>query len=190
VTPRDRRALLLGGLLVASAWLAIKVIPAAGGGWQRVTDRLQQSRILLGETRAVIADLPGMEDSVRAMTTRIAHLGPRLLTGATAELAQEDLAARVTSLAGWHRMAVVSLTRVPDSTEAGLLRRIRATAVLQGDFRGTAGILRSLARDSVATVVERTKVASLEPQAPGASPEKLQVELELTAWYLGRSRGT
>lgn len=189
MTPRDRRAALLGGLTIMVALLVLKVIPWSVRRWRLASERLEQNRVLLTETRQALASLPSMEDSMRTLTQAVARLAPRLLSGSSSDAAFSDLTARVTSLAGWHHAAMVTLNQTPDSTVAGSLRRVSATVVLQGDFRGVAGIVRTLARDSVAMVIERIRVTATEPVAPVSSPEKLQVELQLSSWYLAQGGG-
>lgn len=190
MTARERRVALIGGLTIVVALLLLKIFPWAVHNWRFASERLEQNRVLLAETRHALAELPRMEDSMRALTAAVSLIAPRLLSGSSADAALSDLSARMTAMAGWHHAALMNFTRQADSVNAGSLHRIGAVVVLQSDFRGLTGMIRSLARDSVATVVDRIKIVSMEPFGTEAAPEKLQIELQLSAWYLARSAGT
>lgn len=188
MTARDRKALLAGGAILIIAFVVTRVIPAAYSGWTSLNDRLDQQRRLLAETRIAIGELPRMETEMRQLTGAVSRTAPMLLSGANPGEATRDLSARLGSIAALEHAAVVGITEVPDSVEAGSLRRLTANAVVQSDFRGVARILERLANDSLSTVVERLRITGAEPRAAVNVPERLQVELRITAWYLAREQ--
>jgi Type II secretion system (T2SS), protein M subtype b len=186
--PRDRRALVLGVVLIGSAWLALRGIPRLAAAWQGQTDRLAAEERLLRETRDAIASLPHMEDSARNLTARVASLAPRILSGASAPVALSDLSGRFGTLAGLTHGCMTRFEALPDSVAAGPLRKVTATVGIETDFKGIAELLERLARDTLVTVVERVQLTPSDPQAPPATPERLDVELRVSAWYLRRGR--
>ncbi|MEO8139344.1 MAG: GspMb/PilO family protein [Gemmatimonadota bacterium] len=184
MTPRDRLALSLGGGMVLLAVLGLRVVPAVADRVNRSRSRLEERRTLLAETNAAIRGLSAMEDSARSLTGQVVALAPRLLVGPTASAALSDLSGQLTMLALRHHAQLVSLEAVPDSTTAGSLQRLTASAVMNTDFRSLAELLAVLARDPVALRADRIQVTPADPYASAAQPEQLHVELRLTGWYL------
>ncbi len=187
---RDRLALQLGGGLVLVAFLALRIAPGAVDRIIRSRARLHERRLLLAETNTAILGLSAMEDSARALTQRVVALAPRLLTGPTAPAALSDLSGQLTMLSLRHHAQLVSLERVPDSTTAGSLHRLTASAVVNTDFRGMAELLVALGRDPVAIRADHIVVVPADPYAAGAQAEQLRVELTVSGWYLGPAAGS
>lgn len=181
----DRLALLIGGIVVVGAWLLLRVVPAAGRGWERVQERLASQRLLLTETREAVEALPQMEDSARGLTIRVATLAPKLLTGSSASLAASDLSGRLNTLVSLSHGRTTRFETTADSTTAGPLRRVTAVVGIETDFRGLTELLQKLSRDATVTVVERLQITASDP-LPTDEAERLTVELRITAWYLGR----
>jgi hypothetical protein len=190
VTPRDRRAAMLGVAVVGAACLGLREIPRGVRQWRDARERLESQRILLTETRTALEALPRMEDSAKALTPQIAELAPRILAGSTAPVALSDLSGRLASIAGLLHARLVRFDPANDSTSAGPLRRVTAVAEVETDFRGVAELLAVLARDTLVTVVERVQLTAADPLALSATPERLDVELRISAWYLARGAGS
>lgn len=189
MTDRDRRAMRLGILLVATCWIVFKGLPWGVDAWRTLTERVQARRVLLAETQLTLAGLSRLEDSARALTSRIAVMSPRLLAGSNAEVALSDLTGRLRDLAGRHHARVVSVTAEPDSLSARRLRRLRTSVVIETDFRGVTELLSALARDSLVTVVHGLAIAGQQPWMGPDQPESLQLEMRLTAWYFHHEVG-
>jgi hypothetical protein len=58
--------------------------------------------------------------------------------------------------------------------------------VLEGDSRGTAGLIGALARGPVALATTDLTITAANPAAPGAVAELLKIELTVRGWYLSR----
>ena len=187
---RDRLALQVGGGLVLVAFLALKVVPEVVHRINSSRARLQERRTLLAETHAAIQGLPGMEDSARTLTHLVIALAPQLLTGPTAPAALSDLSGQLTMLGLRHHAQLVSLERVPDSTTAGSLHRLTASAVVNTDFRGLAELLVAVGKDPVGIRADHIVVVPADPYAAGAQAEQLRVELTVSGWYLGPAAGS
>jgi hypothetical protein len=186
MTSRDRWAVAIGGFLVVIAW-SLMHAPRAWRDWSAWNDRLDRNRALLRETKLAIAALPAMEDSMRRLSVAVASAAPQLLSGTLAAEAGADLAARLRSFTGLEHGSIVSMTPVIDTMGSGMLRRVGVTATIQTDFRGVAGIMRLIGRDSVAMIVDRLRVSRIEPSEAAGAAERLQVELRLWGWFLPRS---
>ena len=109
MTPRDRRAILLGLVILLGVWLGLRGVPRLAGRWIEARHRLDARHQLLAETRAALAGLPRMEDSARALTAAICGLAPRILTAGNAPLAHGR---------SWR----VNVVRKGDATRGGSVR--------------------------------------------------------------------
>ena len=184
MTPRDRLAVRLGGSLVVIALLGLRVVTAVVERIGGARTRLEERRALLAETNAAIGRLTAMEDSARILTGQVVALAPKLLVGPTAPAALSDLSGQLTMLAFRHHAQLVSLEALPDSTDAGSLRRLSAAAVLNTDFRGLAELLAVLARAPVVLRADQVQVTPADPYAARSEAEQLRVELRISGWYL------
>ena len=187
IGPRDRRALLVGAGAVALV-LTARLVPTALRDLAAARERLAASELLLQETRTAIRDLPTLEDSARVLTARVAALASRLLDASSESAALAELSRRLGTVLDRHQARLVRLDQLPDSLIAGALCEVRVALGFESDLRGVAGLLQTLAEGAVLLVPERITVSAENPFAAPPEPERLQVELRLTAWYLPRGR--
>lgn len=186
MTPRDLRALVLGAGVVLAGWSGLRLLPGAIASWRVQEERLGATRRLVLETTTALEALPRMEDSARVLTREVKNLAPRILSGSTRAVALSDLSGRLSLAAERHHGRFIRLTAVDDSLNAGPLQRVTASAAFQADFHGLAELLAVLARDPVVTVVEAADVAPLDGVVGTEGPERLEVQLRISAWFLAR----
>jgi hypothetical protein len=185
MTGRERRSLWLGLLTIVGAWLLLRGGPRVVGAFAASNERLAARRNLLAETRAALASLPRMEDSAKVLTAAVAGLAPRILSGNSAAVALSDLSGRLGTIAGRHHARLLRVEPAPGADSAGALRRVAATAEFESDFQGLAELLAVLAQDTLVIVVDRLQVSSeAASTTPPSTPERLEIELRLSAWYL------
>ncbi len=184
MTSTERRTLLFGVLVIGGAWLGLHALPAGLHRWNAGRERFIERERVLTETRRMLETLPLLEDSARVLTRAVASVGNQILSATDAPLAQNELAGRLRLIAARHGVMVLGASPVPDSTAAGQLRRVRASISLECDFRGLSEIMAALLRESVVIVTEHLSASATDPWADAATPERLQVELRLSAWYL------
>lgn len=183
LAPAERRMLLALCATLALA-LTLRVARPAGVAVLGIRDRVESERRLVAEVEAAITALPALEDSARVLRAAVVSLAPRLLAGGTDAAALADMSGRLGSLAGQHHGQLLRLEGQLDSATAGRLRRVRGRAVLETDFLGVAELLAILDRQALLLVPEQVSLRAAEPAASADAPERLQVELELTGWYL------
>jgi hypothetical protein len=189
VTPRDRHALMLGGLAIGAAVVVLRILP---WGVRRVVAAerdLSQRAALLGHTRAELEQVGAMEDSVTQLTRALAGLAPKLLSGRTPAEAGADLAGRLTLLASRHQVKLERQDQRPDSGAAGWLRRMVVRVAVESDIRGMAGLLRALAGGDAALSVDELRIVAADPGAPNTRPELLKGEVTVAGWYLCDRKG-
>jgi Type II secretion system (T2SS), protein M subtype b len=186
MSPRDRRALTLGGTVILAALLLLKLLPL---GWQTARDRAEQFRgraELLAGSRDLVAAAPMLQDSGVAIKGKLLALAPRILTGRNEAEAVADLSGRLSALAVSKRLRLSRSSALKDSTRAGSLHRLSMRIVLEGDTHGALGFLGNLASGAAVLVTDDLRIAARNPASPANLPEILEIEAVVHGWYLAR----
>jgi hypothetical protein len=183
MTPRDRRALRLGAVVVVTLVAATRVGPASARAVIGYRDSVQERAHALARTAALVAATPAMRDSLRDALSGVVGLAPQLVAGQTRADAGATLASLVSAMAtsGALRLArVESLTDSPN----GQPREVWVRAELEGDVRGVVRFLRRVeSGEPLLTVRE----FALTAPDPAASAEVLRLEITIGGWYWARS---
>ena len=93
MTARDRRALILGGVVVLGTVLLVRVLP---WGVRRVLGAeagLRERAALLARSRADLADAAMLRDSAAELGQALVGLAPKILSGNSPAEAMADLSA-------------------------------------------------------------------------------------------------
>jgi type II secretory pathway component PulM len=189
VTPRDRRALLVGGIAIAGAVLGLRVLPSAV---RRATDAhamLRERATLLAHTREEMADLPRLRDSAAVLSQALLALAPQVLSGSTPTEAGADLSGRMNLAASRAPAKVERLDPLPDSSGDGRLGRVRVHAALETDVRGLIALIRAIDGGDEVLKLDELRVEAPEPGTVQRGPEILKVEITVSGWYI-RPRST
>ena len=186
MTSRDRRAIVVGGALVATAVLGLRVVPGVAAHLVEEQDRVVERTALHARARDELANAVVLRDSAARLTRAIVALAPRILTGTAAEEAGADLAGRMNHAASGSSAKLERIEPVADTVRAGRLQRVRARAILETDVRGLAALLRRIEGDDAVLTVEQLTVTTTDPASPERAPELLRVEVTVSGWFLGK----
>jgi hypothetical protein len=186
MTPRDRRALVIGGAVVAAALLALRAVPWGVRELESRRDALAAKRGLLVRVTSDLRDAEWLADSAPQVERQVVALAPRVLSGAREAEAVADLVGQVSRVASEHKLKLVRTVPVPDRERAGPLRRAALRASLEGDTRGTLGMLAALAAGTPVLTVREIRITASDPRSPPPGPEVLQSDLVVRAWYVQR----
>jgi hypothetical protein len=189
MTPRDRRALLVGGIAIAGAVFGLRVLP-----WsvRRVTAAhavLRERATLLARTRDEMASLPKLRDSANVLSQALLALAPQVLSGSTPAEAGADLSGRMNLAASRAPAKVERIDPLPDSSGEGRLGRVRVHAALETDVRGLIALIRAIDGGDEVLKLDELHVESPEPGTVQRGPEILKVEVTVSGWYI-RPRAT
>lgn len=184
MTPRDRRALLVGAAIVGAALLFGRLVPVVARHWRAGAAELADRTALLERERSDLGSIGSLEDSAKVIETRFVALAPDLLTGSTDAEGVADLEARVNLAASRHRARVIRMDQLPDSGVVARLRRVRVTVQIESDWGGVVEFLRGLDDDPAALSIGALSLSAADPLSSSARPEILRADLELSAWYL------
>jgi hypothetical protein len=174
---------LLGGL-------GLRVVPAAVGRLREARELLDARRTLLDRIRTDLAGLDALGDSTTALRARVVALAPRILSGTSAAEAMNDLVGRVTLATDRGAVKLTGTEPLPDSSRAGVLRRVGLRASFEGDVRGVVGTLRALEQDPGALLLDDLRVLALDPASAETVPELLRVELSVWGWQQAKAAGS
>ena len=183
MTARDRRALILGGVVLLGTVLLVRVLP---WGVRRVLGAeagLRERAALLARSRADLADAAMLRDSAAELGQALVGLAPKILSGNSGAEAIADLSGRLNLVFSGHQAKLERVDPVPDSTAAGRLRRVMLRAAFECDVRGLAGVLEALALGKVVLPLRELRVTAVDVGSPGKVPEVLRVEMTVTGWY-------
>ncbi len=178
MTERDRRALVLGGGVVLTAVLLLRVLPWTVRSALAAEAGLRERAALLARARADLADAAVLRDSAVGLGQALVDLAPKILSGNTAAEAVSDLSGRVNLAVGGHQAKLERVDAVADSGLAGRLHRATLRAAFECDVRGLAGVLQALEFGKTALSVRELRVTAIDAASIDKNPEVLRVEMD------------
>ena len=184
MTSRDRRALILGGALVVTAALALRVVPSVIGRAGAAHAALTERAALLARTRDEMSSLPVLRDSAAVLSHALLALATQVLSGSTAAEASADLSGRLNLAAARAPAKLERLDPLPDSLAGGRLGMVRVHAALETDVRGLVALLKSIDAGEEVLRLEESRVEAPDPAMIARGPEILKVEVTVSGWYI------
>ncbi len=186
MTSRDRRALSIGGGVVLAGLLCFRVLPAVWRGWRAGHEELVAQRELLERADHALGQLDSVESRGARTRQQLIELAPRLVSGQTDAEAQADLNGRLALHANLERTRLLRADPIADSGRVGELHRVRLRLVVESDWSGLVGFLKSVVADPAVLRVTSAAVRGAEVPQMTSGPEVLTGEVEVTGWYLER----
>lgn len=187
MTPRDRRALLVGGVVVAGALLVLRVLPWSVRTAFAAAARLRERATLLAHAQEELGNAAVLRDSAAVVTQALVGLAPKLLNGTSATEAGADLSAQLNLIASRSNAKLEQVDVLPDSARAGRLARARVHVAFETDIRGLMHVLHLIAAGSAALVVHELRISAPDPASSGRLPEVLKIEMTIGGWFLDRN---
>jgi hypothetical protein len=184
VTPRDRRALVIGGLVVLGAVLTLRVFPMALRKALEASATLRERATLLARTRDEMASLPKLRDSAAVLSQALIALAPQLLSGSTHAEAGADLSGRMNLIAARAPAKVERLDPLEGSLGNGRLGRVRVHAALETDVRGLVAVLKAIEAGDEVLHLDELHVEAPRPDPMERGPEILKVEVTVSGWFI------
>jgi len=178
---RDRRAVLLGGVLLVTAWVALRGVPKAMAGLTDLRERAAVAQFTLASARATLAQEPLLRDSLGARAQRLVAWAPRLVASGTTSEAHADLSAWLTALATTRRVRLNRLDVGGDSS-VSVFTRLSVRVEAEGDLRGITGWLAALEGGQKLVRVTSLRLSAPDAADPATRVERLRLEITLVAW--------
>jgi type II secretion system (T2SS) protein M len=184
VTPRDRRALIIGGGVVLAAVVLLRVLPATLRNVSDARALLRERAALLARSRDETGSLLKLRDSATVLSQALVALAPYLLSGSIEAEAAADIAGRVNIIASRAPAKVERLDPIRDSSSVGRLARVRLHAALETDVRGLVAVLKAIDSGDEVLLLEELHVEAPQAGSVERGPEILKVEVTVSGWYI------
>ena len=184
MTARDRRALLIGGGAVLTAFLLLRALPWTLRSVFAAEVGLRQRAALLARAQADLAEASGLRDSAVALGRALVGLAPKILSGNSPAEAVADLSGRVNLAASRNQAKLERVDPLTDSTVSGRLHRVALRAAFECDIRGLVGVLQALTFGKAALAVRELRVTAVDAGPADKNPEVLRVEMTVAGWHL------
>lgn len=178
---RDRRALIIGSLVVALAWLGLRGIPDMMQRLGTLQDTVDQEAQLLRSAQERLSLLPQLGDSIMTLTGVADSLPSMLLAGSDTSAAEVDLMTRVRSSLEEVPVTIRGFERVGVEERSGPLVLTSVVVVLESDFRGVTEALEGL-QGGLAVTVDALEITALNPHESGGM-ERLSARVTVSGWF-------
>lgn len=185
MTVRERRAVVGGAALVAAAGLLLRVMPVGARAMSAWHTQARGRQEMLAHTRALLAGLPRLKDSLVDVLPKLVALAPALVDGKTAAEANATLVSIVSLMAVRRGLKVVRIDQLPD-TAAGAFGRVALHAELEGDIRGLTQLLRAVETGNPLLSVKTLSVDAPDRAVRAGGAEALRLGATIAAYYLPR----
>jgi hypothetical protein len=179
---RDRRALLLGLLVIGGLWAALRGLPSLAAWRVREIDRASALRAQSTRAAAVLAQVARPAGSVAAS----AGFDALVFQARTLAEASSELAALITEHAEAMGVQLSVLEPRVDSAGNSLLSRVRVRCEGQSDITGVAGLLALIESEERVIRIPRLGIVASNPQDEDTVPELLRIEMVVEALVLVR----
>jgi hypothetical protein len=186
MTPRDRRALVLGGGAILGAVFMLRAFPWAVRSVVALRAEAAERVETVARAQEVLAGVPATGDSLAQALGAVVALAPRLVDGRTIAEAQASLSGLVSLAASRHALRIARLDPLPDSASDGAFNRVAVHVELEGDI---AGLMRFLGAVEVGDPLLTLPAVSVQATDPGGRPnvaEQLKIDATIAGLYLPR----
>lgn len=186
MTPRDRRALIIGVATIGGLVLSARAVPA---WWRWRTEVRASAAEAIAQKRRVEVVVAGFSqslDSLEARMTRLKRLGPAFLTGATPAEAASMLAGLVGEVARSSLVRLDAIEMRVDTARGRDLPRVRVEAQATADIAGLAALLQGLEKGPTLLAVRQLSVRPQALDAPANQIESLAIRFTVEGLALLR----
>lgn len=186
MSPRDRRALLIGTVVIGALVIGGRGIPAWRRWQQHSQAMADAAAIELERQQAALIDQGAARDSLAARRKRFESLRSTWLDGDTPAAAGAALAGEI-STAGEHAGVTVGALDIRiDSASSQPFVPVRVHATATGDIQGIVNLLAGIEGARLAMAVRTLSIDAADPAPAPNRAEVLRVELIVEGpWHRG-----
>jgi hypothetical protein len=179
VSPRDRRTLAVGLIIVGSLIAVTRGVPA-WLHWVHDASAAATEQVRAAEDAdALVAQSLALRDTMKARDARYLDLAPALVSGTTPADASASLASLLSAAAGGAHVTLgaVQLRPVADTTGRHAFLRVGVRADYTADVEGLSAMLLNLERGPVRLRVRELTVTPTDPFSPRTRAEMLHGDI-------------
>lgn len=181
MSPRDRRALVLGSTIVGLSLFGVFGVKPFMKSLADDRERLASERQTLGRERAAVDAARRNPQLQQVADSAMSAMTPRLFEGRDDGIAGAELDLWVTDVAHKSRVFLPTVTTRAGSTSAAGIRLLRSDIRGESDLRGILTFLRALETGDKLVRVERIDLSRL----PNASEDDETETLSMAATIIG-----
>jgi hypothetical protein len=183
LSPRDRRALVIGIVSIGGLVVVARVVPAWRDWEQNAVASASNAARSAARDQVLARNAGAIHDSLAARKARLTALGSAWLSGDSPAAAGAGLAALTTRAATDAALTLGTVDIRTDSIGQNVFVPVHVHLSVTGDIQGLATLLAALDRGPVAMRVASLVVQGGDPGAPAQRPEQLHAELTIDALW-------
>ena len=187
---RDRRAILLGGLILAPALLWIWGVRPFRASLAELRERVVTEREALSRERAAIAAAQRNPALQRTADSAMRAVAPRLFAGRDDVMASAELASYLGEVSRARHVWLQDAATRPAVVVAGGVRALRVEIRAESDLQGVLSFLQALETGTKIVRVDRIDISRQPNRSEDSGVETLAVSATITGFAIPAEVGT
>lgn len=159
MSPKDRRAIILGAVIVLPALFFIWGVRPYRAAMAETRDELETARLALSREKAAVSATAAAPGSQRLADSALAIITPRLFEGRDDAIASAQMAAYLGSVARRSRVLMQDANTRPSTSSADGIRTLRVEVRAESDVQGVATFLQNLEAGQKLVRVDRLEIS-------------------------------
>jgi hypothetical protein len=181
MSAKDRRAVILGAIIVLPALLFIYGVRPYRTAMAETRDELETARLALSREKAAVVAKPTAPGGQALTDSALVLVGPRLFEGRDDAIASAQLAAYLGTVARRSRVLMEDANTRPSTTSAEGIRTLRVEVRAESDIQGITTFLHSLESGQKLVRVDRLEIS----RVPGLEDKNGFETLSIAATIVG-----
>jgi hypothetical protein len=181
MSPKDRRAILLGAVLVLPALIFIWGVRPYRTAMAETRDELETARLALSREKAAVAAKPTAPGGQQLADSALILVAPRLFEGRDDAIASAQLAAYLGTVARRSRVLMEDANTRPSTMSPEGIRTLRVEVRAESDIQGITTFLHNLESGTKLVRVDRLEIS----RVPGLEDKNGFETLSIAATIVG-----
>ena len=181
MSPKDRRAIILGAVIVLPALIFIWGVRPYRTAMAETRDELETARVALSREKAAVAAQPTTPGGQALADSALILVAPRLFEGRDDAIASAQLAAYLGTVARRSRVLMEDANTRPSTMSPDGIRTLRVEVRAESDIEGIATFLHNLESGQKLVRVDRLEIS----RVPGLEDKNGYETLSIAATIAG-----
>ena len=181
MSPKDRRAIILGAVIVLPALIFIWGVRPYRTAMAETRDELETARLALSREKAAVGSQPDDPGGQKTADSALSMVGTRLFEGRDDAIASAQLAAYLGSVARKSRVLMQDANTRPSTTSPEGIRTLRVEVRAESDIQGVTTFLHNLESGTKLVRVDRLEIS----RVPGLEDKNGYETLSIAATIAG-----
>ena len=181
MSPKDRRAIILGAVVVLPALIFIWGVRPYRAAMTEMRDELETARLALSREKAVVAARPTAPGGQQTADSALTMVKPRMFEGRDDAIASAQLAAYLGSVARRSRVLMQDANTRPSASSEEGIRTLRVEVRAESDIQGVTTFLHNLDSGQKLVRVDRLEIS----RVPGLEDKNGYETLSVAATIAG-----